>query len=259
MQALYYFFICDILKSVRFNMAKKNEYNSINKNPLPSSSRNYSLFQKSSTNPVNNVSSQTTYKPNNYETRNKNIKKQTTDIMTAIKTFAIVCSTAVLGVTGTGLISTGPKIDAEIMELGYGDEGIFYFVTLSEYVDGITIELYNDFTNRVDKVEGTEVDGFFENLAPNMSYTFAVKYGNKTLAKQTIVTKYVDYYEDQYYEDIDWENYDEQNYPNDPDPEKPILSDDYPENEDDLEYEDDPDNPIQDDNGDIDPDNGYYG
>ncbi len=210
-------------------MAKKNEYNNINKNPLPSSSRNSSYVSNSTLKgPVNKTTLDNTYKPNNYETKNTTIKKQTADLMTVMKTFAIVCSTAVIGVTG-GLLPTGPKVEANIMELGYGDEGIFYFVTLSEYVDGVTVELYNDFTDRVNKVESVEADGFFENLAPNMRYTFAIKLGNKTLAKQTIVTRYEEY-DEPYYEDYD--DNDQGYY--DPTtgeyyPDKPVVEDDNPD------------------------------
>jgi len=144
-----------------------------------------------------------------------------------IKTFALVVSASIIGAVGVNNLSPSSIVANELYVEAY-ETGVHYFCSLSEFDENITIELKNDFTNRVEKVVSTQMDGCFENLAPNMKYTFFIKHGSKIIVKKDLITKtsrqsYNDqeswnsddnygrdkYYEDQDDYDNDYEDYKE--------------------------------------------------
>ena len=113
-------------------------------------------------------------------------------MVNTLKSFAIVLTTVTTGIVGTPVLSG--SIKAEIKELQAYETGIYYCLSLSDYEEGLKVVLYNDFTNREEEVLDSFVSGCFENLAPNMEYTFAIKKGISIIVKTNIktITRYHD-------------------------------------------------------------------
>ena len=137
------------------------------------------------------------FSKNNETPKRVSSTKKAQSLSTILKTFAIVATTTVLGVVSP--ISILPEAtNIKVMELVSYDTGVFYMVSVSDHAQGLTVELYNDFTNRVQKIEEDFGEGQFEDLSPNMKYTFAIKKGLKVLYKKTVTTsreeqRYVEY------------------------------------------------------------------
>ena len=122
-----------------------------------------------------------------------------------------------------------PAVEVQKMVVEAYSTGVYYYVNLNEYADDITIVLKNDFTNRIEKVTQSDIDGYFENLAPNMRYTFLVKQGNYVIAEKSIVTKETSqrdgYKED--YNNYPSEDYSDEDYSSEDDPNEGDVNEDY--------------------------------
>ena len=116
------------------------------------------------------------------------VKEKTKGISEIVTKFAVLAVAGVSGIVGIETLTPSP-IQAEISYVEAYDTEVFYNVSLSELADGLKIVLYNDFTNREQKIEEQMTEGVFENLQTNMKYTLVVKHGSKVLAKETLVTK----------------------------------------------------------------------
>ncbi|MCH5164257.1 MAG: hypothetical protein J1F36_04495 [Clostridiales bacterium] len=109
----------------------------------------------------------------------------------AVSRFAM--SAAVLAIVTALFLPATNSISAEFVYLSSTDTTVSYEILLSELdlsnLDDISVVLYNDFTKRVERVGGVTASGEITGLKPNMSYTIAIKSGNKTIVKQSIRTK----------------------------------------------------------------------
>ena len=102
----------------------------------------------------------------------------------------IIQSSAILAIVAALFLpSMGSSISAEFVYLISTDTTVTYEISLSEFDDGISVVLYNDFTHRVEQVTDVTAKGEITGLKPNMGYTIAIKSGNKTIVKQSIRTK----------------------------------------------------------------------
>ena len=171
-------------------MRNSKSFNDINpKNGSLEKSRND--FSVSSKNiPGNSVKVDDVYKVDNSVSARKikSAKKKAKSISTLVKTFALAVSTVTLGVVGVEIASP-PSVHAEFVELEATGDAVFYYVELDDIAEGVTVVLYNDFTNREQPVEEQGAGGAFEGLQKNMYYTIAVKQGSKTITKQKVFTK----------------------------------------------------------------------
>ena len=112
-----------------------------------------------------------------------------------LRTKILTAATAVVGAVIVGVVpvadvfSTTEKVDYSLYASA---NGVRYEIILDEKegdLDRIlTILVQNDFTNRVQQVEGYYAQGVFENLQENMTYTFKVMDGSKTLVSDTFKT-----------------------------------------------------------------------
>ena len=174
----------------------------------------------------NNITHDSAYKPNTAPSESKREKK-TKSLTNMFKTFAVMFSAVLMGSAGLGLISTS-NINVTFNDVyAYGD-CVSYYISLSSYEDGLSVVLYNDFTNREEQIEDSnvEIEGVFENLAPNMTYTLAVKKGTNVIAKKTI---YLKQERDNYYKDTE-PIYDKPNEENELNEREKYLSDEPDEN-----------------------------
>ena len=157
----------------------------------------------------NKVEIKNAYKTDNYEKRSTTAKKSSQSLSSMLKTFAIMVSAVLTGVAGVSVLPSS-SITATIYETYCYSTELYYVVTLSEYEDGLSVVLYNNFTNREEKITKDSLEenfeygqeqeirdgeeplpngylffGTFENLQPHMTYTIAIKKGLITLAKTT--------------------------------------------------------------------------
>ncbi|MCR5553335.1 MAG: hypothetical protein K6F08_01115 [bacterium] len=202
----------------------------------------------------NKITHDCEYKPNSAPNESARVKK-TKSLTNMFKTFAVMFSAVLMGSAGLGLITTS-SVNVTFNDIYAYDNCVSYYISLSSYEEGLSVVLYNDFTNREEKVEenNIEIEGVFENLAPNMYYTLAVKKGSSTIAKTSIYLKeyergkYIDYQEEQTKPDKtddlnERENYmsDDPTYDpteNDNPDQEPIIEDE--PNEEPIEENDDP-------------------
>lgn len=220
----------------------------------------------------------------------KTTQAKATTTSRLLTTFVAAVSSVVIGVTSiSGILPEPTTLTARFEETYATDHEIYYMVEIGDsrfneqdesgrekmqyeeeynededYVIDLTdlyVVLYNDFTERSEKIEEQFWSGVFEHLQENMSYTLEVKYKNNVLASKTLKTVLQKSdYEDDYDPD---EPYTEPS--NSDDPDEPIMSDgdggDYnPDDPDNPDYNepdepDDPDNP----NGNDDPTNNTGG
>lgn len=139
---------------------------------------------------MNIVKTQPTIPDENQKTvrRIQKVKAKAQGVSEIIAKFAVLAVAGVGGVIGIDALTPSP-IKAEISYVEAYDTEVFYNINLSELADNLKIVLYNDFTNREQKIEEQAWEGVFENLQTNMKYTLVIKHGSKVLAKQTLVTK----------------------------------------------------------------------
>lgn len=151
----------------------------------------------------------------------KKVSQTTGSLLTKV---AVIVGAGILGVTGVEAIIP-PSFKAHIEEVWAYESEVYYAVSMEEYSDDVYVVLYNDFTNREEKVEEQSYSGVFEHLAANMYYTLAIKKGNKVIVKQQVYTSTRDLEkEDPYYDDTG-QNQDPQTADGEPVTEDPSTSD----------------------------------
>lgn len=124
----------------------------------------------------------------NVGARYERTKKKAATTSDYIKKLATIVGASVLGIVGVkAIVPSGTKATFE--EVYAYETGVYYSVHMDNYDDDVYVVLYNDFTNREEKVNEQSQSGVFEHLASNMYYTLAVKKGNRMLTKQQIYTK----------------------------------------------------------------------
>ncbi len=128
----------------------------------------------------------------------KSKRKKKTDYAKLLASVVAVIGSVT--VVGSGVMASGGGASsAQILEYGGSYNSVFYYIELERAEDAqIEVVLYNDFTNRSEKLNGIENSGEFYDLVPNREYTLAVietqPLGKVTLASQTVRTAiYPDY------------------------------------------------------------------
>ena len=170
-------------------MGIKDEINNNHISSAYGNVKNSSLLKKANSVKTQSVKIESVYKANDYsKAGDSSTKPKTQTLSSLVKSFALVASALVLGELGLSTFSA-PTVQVEEMYVESYETGVYYYVEFSDFSDDLTIVLKNDFTNRVNKVEEQSVDGGFENLAPNMKYSFIIKQGNKVVAKKSVETK----------------------------------------------------------------------
>ena len=192
----------------------------------------------------NKLETQQTYKTDNYAQKTTSAKKGAQTLSGLLKTFAIMVSAVLTGVAGVSVLPSS-NIVAKVYNTYRYDSSLYYIITLSEYEDGLSVVLYNNFTNLEEKITQDRIEenyelleeqdyeeiregedetpngylfyGTFENLQPNVTYTLAIKKGLITLTKTTIcLNKMTDEYYD--YEEDDYNQRPKDEYPTSDDP-----------------------------------------
>ena len=127
-------------------------------------------------------------KSSNYSSKTQ---KKVVDTTNIIKSFLAIVSTVVIAAVGISTFTTNVKASFDFLEVY--DTAVYYSVVLTDYEgdENCYVNLYNDFTNRTFEITDNRVDGFFENLQPNMYYTLAVKVGKNVILEKTIFTKFL--------------------------------------------------------------------
>ena len=123
--------------------------------------------------------------------RQEEVQKKSTAISSLIKTFALIASSVIIGVESLGLVSP-PDIKAMFEYVEAYETGVYCEISLSEYQEGLTLVLSNEFTDRQQVIEEPEEDFnwyTFEDLKPNMHYTLSIVIGSHVLATTTVYTQ----------------------------------------------------------------------
>ena len=176
--------------------------NNQNNNSANLKSRNVFVGNTYESNKKQIVSQTAPKTENDAEKKPEKVKKKPAEIskLVAIIATAITGTAIVTGAGIGGLIPTSP-IKANYFEVFTSEYDISYYAELDGYnleEDEVYIMLYNDFTNRTQKFEEQMMEGTFENLQPNMTYTIAIKHGNIVIASKVVKTVIQ---EDEYYDD----------------------------------------------------------
>ena len=189
----------------------------------------------------NKIETVNAYKTDNYEKKATTAKKSSQSLSSMLKTFAIMVSAVLTGVAGVSVLPSS-NIVAKVYDPYCYSSTLYYVVTLSDYEDGLTVVLYNNFTNREEQITQDRIEenyefledqeyeqerdgeergpngyifsGTFENLQPNMTYTLAVKKGLVTLSKKTF--RFEEEKDD--YEEDDYNQRPKDEYPTSDDP-----------------------------------------
>ena len=170
-------------------------YDQFNNNQATNSSC-YTSRNKQSANFVgkskNVVVTQTAVDEKNNLTRQKKKKNKSQELAKVITTFATMVSATIACVVGIETIfPTGPTITAEYFETWAGETEISYSLFVEDYdesYDNVYVVLYNDFTNRSQKLDSSEASGTFENLKKDMTYTIELKQGDNVVVSKNLRT-----------------------------------------------------------------------
>ena len=158
---------------------------------------------------TNKIEIQKTYATPNLESAKKREKsvKAAKSLGDLIKAVAVVVAATTTGIVGVGSILPENLPKVEISEVYAFENEVSYFVSLDRYEEGLKIVLYNDFTDREQDMDGTAMEGTFEDLQVDMTYTFAIKKGSKIIESKKVVTRREEpYTEDPITGDGDWGN-----------------------------------------------------
>lgn len=158
-----------------------NEYNVIKSNPDAT---------------ANSAKLQNDVKPSNEQAKQRKeymtdaeMLENTKQKKKSVKLSSFFASMAALLVLGGAVLSGGNgNAVAQIDSAWASETEIGYTVTVEEGEE-LEIVVYNNFTNRTQKLEVGENIGVFENLQPRMEYTVAIKDDGEIVAKQKIKTK----------------------------------------------------------------------
>ena len=140
---------------------------------------------------TNKIETQKTYNTTNLKAVQsiEKANKTSKSIGDLMKVVAVLFATTTTGIVSVGAIMPTDLPKVEISEVYAYENEVSYFISLDKYEDGLKIVLYNDFTNRQQELEEQSMEGTFENLQYDMTYTFAIKKGSNTIASQKIRTE----------------------------------------------------------------------
>ena len=171
------------------NMQKSNESN------------NLEIQSSHSGNKISSNQSIKDYAPNDITPKNadevKNQKarelpkKKIKTTSKLVTTFVAMVSAVTIGAGGVTAIFAPLDVKASIESVFADETSVFCFVNVEEFADGLSLVLYNDFTNRVEIIEEAgSFEYYFENLAPHMSYTLEIKDDFKVYDSKIIITRF---------------------------------------------------------------------
>ena len=139
--------------------------------------------------------------PKNAHTEQKTTLKKAKTTSKLITAFVAMVSAATLSVGGLSTIFGGVEAKASIESVYCDETSVSCYITIEKFQEGLSVVLYNDFTNRVEKIEMDEeyeeweemrdfgYECYFENLAPHMSYTLSIMVDSYTLDSKAVFTK----------------------------------------------------------------------
>ena len=182
-----------------------SEFNSIKTN----NSASYKGSNKYAANFVpagkNVVATQNSLKEQNQaKDKTTETKQKSQNLAKLLTTFVGMVSAATVIVGVDTILPTTKYVEVQEFYASSYETDVFYYLSLGEDYDpesDVYVVLYNDFTNREEKIEEQGWEGTFENLKENMTYTIAVKQGNKVLVSQKVKTETPEKYEEEYYEE----------------------------------------------------------
>ena len=165
-------------------------YNNLNIN----NSSNYRGSNKYSANFItagkNKLETQKSQKEQNEE-KSKSTKQKSQGLAKMLTTFVGMVSAATVIVGVDTILPIQSSVQIVEFEASASENDVFYYLSLENYDpehDDVYVVLYNDFTNREEKIEESGWEGSFERLKENMYYTIAVKKGNKVLVSKQVKT-----------------------------------------------------------------------
>ena len=144
----------------------------------------------------NKIKTQSVPKNENKLEEKKRDNKKSKSASRIITTFASMVSVLFIGVAVDNALPAS-TINANIDKVCAGDHIIEYCISVDDFKDDseLFVVLYNDFTNRTQKIEDQLFCGAFKNLQNDMTYTLAVKQGSKFIIKKQVKTKKQEEYE----------------------------------------------------------------
>lgn len=147
-------------------------------------------------------------------------QKRVADTTNIFKSFLAIVSTIIVAVVGVSSITTNVKAHLDWLEVS--ETAVYYSLYLTDYDEGSTcyVTLHNDFVDRREEITDNSIQGYFDNLQPNMYYTLSVKADGKVILERTIYTRL------HRSSDSDYPEY-----------EKPYISDDMDNDEDEIDYD----------------------
>ncbi len=190
------------MKNIESNKYENNSSNYQSRNQYSANfvGKNKNEIKLQSTPPSENIQTPEAIKKDDKKKTSNTKSKEVSQIVTKLVT---VVSAAVIGVASVEALSPFSTDYEVFMDDCYATQNeINYNIYIEnknnkiddtqhgdiEFIDEFTVVLYNDFTNREKKFEGYYAEGVFEDLQTNMTYTLAVKIGNKTIATKTLKT-----------------------------------------------------------------------
>lgn len=133
-----------------------------------------------------------------------------------LTSFIALVSTVLIGFGGVGSLLNYTEAKAKIESYFCEETTVYCYIEIEKFEEGMTIELYNDFTSRSEKIEQVEHNEFFfEGLQPYMNYTLAIKKASVILDSKNVYTKFErEKFPDSNYNQEDKEPYPEENQDN---------------------------------------------
>ena len=120
----------------------------------------------------------------------KPIKKKPQEISKIVTAFTTIISASIIGISALDILPSGSTSKGQFIDIWTSTNEVSYTVELENYDETYDyyVVIYNDFTNRSEKMEDNVQEGTFEELAENMTYTLALMQGNKVIASKTVKT-----------------------------------------------------------------------
>ena len=172
-------------------MASSSEFNNNSINNASNYKGKNNISSNSFSSWKNSPTTQPAPPKKNIEAKHEHNKKRITNISKILTTFATMVSATALCIVGVDSLASS-TVTTSMFETMATENEIYYCIELENYggEDDLIVVLYNDFTNRSQKINGIEAYGVFDHLQTNMVYTLALKQGSTIITCKKLRTVY---------------------------------------------------------------------
>ena len=160
-------------------------------------SNNLNLQSEHSGNQISGTQNGKNYTKNDIKPKNasevkngeRSVAKKAKTTSKLLTTFVAMTAAVGIGVGTSSQILFPTSAEAKIESVFCDETSIFCFVVVEEFEEGLTLVLYNDFTNRWVRISDSgSFEFYFEDLAPHMTYTLEIKSDLITLDSKVVYT-----------------------------------------------------------------------